>query len=246
MTIAATALLLALSIGPAIGAAGAKGVRGIDVSRFQGHIAWQQVGQTQIKFAFVQASRGSGADCLVVPEECGADPYYERNYAAAREEGIRVGAYHRAFASGPGPEAARADAREEANVFIASVGGLRGEDLLPVLDVETPFTDLDEASLRVWIRAWMNRVERKLGSKGIIYTNYSSWSATGDTTSFALDGHPLWVANFDVPEPLVPADDWAGNGWSVWQYTSSGHVRGITGNVDRNRLFGGFGPISVG
>lgn len=244
--VAATSVVILASLASApTSVAATKNVRGIDVSRFQEQIAWKQVGSTQIEFAFIQASRGSGGDCLVVPEECGADPYYERNYRAARAEGIRVGAYHRAFASGPGPEAAKEDARAEANLFIAEVGQLRGRDLLPVLDVETPFTDLDEPSLRAWVRAWLNRVERKLGQKGILYTNNSSWMQTGNTTSFALEGHPLWIANYDVPEPLVPAEYWAGKGWSIWQYTSSAHVRGITGSVDKNRLFKGFGRIRV-
>lgn len=237
-----TALALA-AVGAA--AADARSIRGIDVSRFQERIAWKQVGQTGIEFAFVQASRGSGDDCLVVPEQCAADPFYERNYKGARAQGIKVGAYHRAFASGPGIEGAQEDAREEANVFIASVGKLRGRDLLPVLDVETPFSHLDAETLQVWIRAWLNRVERKLGVKSIIYTNNSSWQATGNTTDFALAGYPLWVANFDVPRPLVPAQDWAGEGWSIWQYTSSGSVRGISGAVDKNRLAKGFGRIDV-
>lgn len=218
-------------------------LRGIDVSRFQERIAWKQVGDTQIRFAFVQASRGSGDDCLVVPERCGADEFYERNYRGARANGIRVGAYHRAFASGGDPQGAKEDAREEANLFVSQVGMVRGRDLRPALDVETPFTDLDERSLRVWVRAWLNRVERKLGVVPIIYTNDSSWQATGDTTAFALAGHPLWVANFDVPRPAVPAQDWGGRSWTIWQYTSSGSVRGIEGAVDKNRLRRGFGKI---
>lgn len=240
--------LVALPATPA--AAKPKNIRGIDVSRFQGHIAWKQVGKTQVRFAFVQASRGSGDDCLVVPEECGPDPYYLRNYKLARGEGLRVGAYHRAFASDPGTEitgveGAKLDAREEADVFCATVGQLRGRDLLPVLDLETPFTDLDEEELVAWVKAWLARVESRLGSPPIIYTNNSSWQATGNTTAFALAGHPLWVANFDVPSPLVPAENWAGKGWSIWQYTSSGHVRGIEGSVDKNRLARGFGRIKV-
>lgn len=227
-----------------------KHVRGIDVSRFQGQIAWKQVGQTKLKFAFIQASRGSGADCLVVPEECGADPYYLRNYKRARAEGLRVGAYHRAFASDAsaklaGVEGAKRDARAEADLFAAKVGQLRDRDLRPVLDLEAPFAGLNEVELKAWIRAWLARVERKLGSSPIIYTNDSSWQATGDTTAFAHGGHPLWVANWGVPSPLVPAQNWAGKGWSIWQYTSSGHVRGITGNVDMNRLARGFGRIKA-
>lgn len=244
----ALAIALALCL-PALAmpahAAATKDVRGIDVSRFQEHIAWKQVGRTQIGFAFVQASRGSGDDCLVVPDRCGADEFYERNYRGARANGIRVGAYHRAFPSGPGPDAARVDARAEANVFISEVGTLRRRDLLPVLDVESPFANLDEASLRVWIRAWLNRVDKKLGREAIIYTNDSSWLQTGDTTSFALEEHPLWIANYGVRHPSVPAENWAGHGWSIWQFTSSAHVRGIEGKVDKNRLSNGFHDLRV-
>ena len=64
-------------------------------------------------------------------------------------------------------------------------------------------------------------------------------------TVMALAGHPLWVANFDVPSPLVPAQNWAGKGWSIWQFTSSGRVKGIDGAVDKNRLARGFGKIKV-
>jgi len=230
----------------AVPAAEAKSIRGIDVSRFQEVIGWKQVGTTKLRFAFVAASRGSGNDCLVVPDRCGSDEFFARNYRGAKDAGLRVGAYHRGFASGSTPEAAKEDARAEANLFIRQVGKVRSRDLRPALDVETPFVDMTEDSLRAWIGAWLARVEKKLGVEPIIYTNFSSWQATGDTLSFALEGHPLWVANFDVPEPLVPADDWAGQGWAIWQYTSSGKVRGIEGAVDKNRLDDGFGEIKAG
>ena len=38
--------------------------------------------------------------------------------------------------------------------------------------------------------------------------------------------------------PSVPADNWGGNGWTFWQWTSTGHVAGIAGNVDRDRFDG--------
>lgn len=220
--------------------------RGIDVSRFQGTIDWAEVGETKNRFAFVAASRGSGDDCLVVPDRCGPDEFFGANYTGAKAAGLRVGAYHRGFASGATGETAKLDAREEANLFIEAVGKVRRNDLRPALDVETPFDEMTEESLRTWISAWLRRVEKKLGVRPIIYTNNSSWLATGNTLSFALEGHPLWIANFGVPEPLVPADDWAGESWAVWQYTSTGRVRGIDGDVDKNRLSGGFGPISAG
>jgi lysozyme len=239
---AAFALALLLLLVPTAGAA-KKPIKGIDVSRFQGRIAWNEVGKTDLRFAYVQASRGSGRDCTVVPEECGRDQYFSRNYRNAKKAGLRVGAYHRAFAKGRTRGKAKRDARAEAHRFIDVVGRVRADDLRPALDVEVPFRRLDAGRLRLWIRTWANRVEKKLHVKPVIYTNSSSWLATGDTTSFAEDGYPLWVANFDVRRPSVPADNWAGRGWTIWQYTSSGRVRGISGNVDRNRLKKGFGKL---
>ena len=227
--------LLALAAGAAPAAA-ARPEKGIDVSRFQGKIKWQRVADDGIDFAFVQASRGSGGDCAVAPDDCGADGQYERSYGLAREAGIRVGAYHRAFAGGGGRKRTQRDARKESRLFVDVVGSLRDGDLLPALDLETPFGGLSQKELRRWVRVWLDRVQKKLGEKPIIYTNTTSWNATGDTRKFARAGHHLWVANWGVKKPSVPAGNWDGEGWSVWQHTSSGRVKGIDGNVDLNRL----------
>lgn len=226
-------------------AAAAPRALGIDVSRFQRTIDWTAVAGSGIQFAFVQASRGSGADCTVKPAECGADPYWATNAPAARAAGIRIGAYHRMFATGATRALAKADAAAEAAVFVAQVGRVPRGDLLPVLDVETPFTGLTPGRLRAWILTWMKRVKKGVGVKPMIYTNATSWGATGNTTKFAA-GHPLWVAQWGVRKPtLVPAANWAGRGWSVWQFTSSGSVPGISGRVDMDYLRVPLGRILV-
>ena len=146
----------------------------------------------------------------MVPRQCGADAYYATNYAEAKALGIRVGPYHRAFVGGNGPVAVKADARAEARLFSATVGELGGTDLRPALDMETPFADLSPFELRLWARTWLRSVERRLGARPIIYTNVSSWNALGNPTWFAQRGYPLWVANWDVAVPAVPALNWAG------------------------------------
>ncbi len=244
--IAAAALCLAaLSFLPATAGAGRKAM-GIDVSRFQGPIDWPTVATSGgIRFAFVQASRGSGADCTVKPAQCGADPYFASNRVAAESNGIRVGAYHRAFAAGGTADLARADAIAEAGVFIGAVGSLQSGELIPVLDVETPFSGMTAASLRTWIRVWVKKVKKRLGRKPMIYTNTSSWGATGNTLEFAKAKYPLWVAQWGVSKPSVPASNWARRGYSVWQYSSSGSVPGISGHVDQDRLGKGLAKITV-
>jgi len=236
--------VVALLAGAGPAQAGTKAI-GVDVSRFQGSIDWPTAADSGIRFAFVQASRGSGADCTVKPGQCGPDPYFAANRLAAESAGIRVGAYHRAFASGGTADAARADALAEANIFIAEVGSLQSGELIPVLDAESPFTGMTSASLRTWIRVFVKRVTKKLGRKPMIYTNASSWSATGNTTEFARARYPLWVAEWGVSRPTVPANNWARRGYSVWQYTSSGSVPGISGRVDMDRLGKKLGKIIV-
>ena len=247
LLVAAPAILAAAALTasqPA--AAGSAGIRGVDVSRFNGKVDWGRVAESGVSFAFIAASRGSGGDCTLKPGECGADPQFERNRRRARAAGIRIGAYHRAFVNGASsPERARADAIGEAGLFVAQVGELRGGELLPALDLETPFRRLDPARVRLWARTWLRKVRKRLGVRPLIYTNGSSWALTGDTAEFALAGHRLWVANWGVSSPGVPAGDWAGRGWSVWQYTSSGRVGGIAGRVDLNRLGARFRAISV-
>lgn len=236
----AAALLL-----PAASLGGDGRLPGIDVSRFQETINWGKVANSGMRFAFVQASRGRGGDCSVEPTSCGADEYYDRNYERARAHRIRVGPYHRAFAQGRSIKLAKEDARAEADVFVESVGKLTKRDLRPALDLETPFRGVNARRLRIWIRVWLRRVDKRLGPKPIIYTNTVSWAATGDTTEFAKNGHKLWVANWGVRAPSVPAANWAGKGWVVWQFTGDGRVRGIDGPVDRNRLRVRFSRIAA-
>ena len=219
---------------------------GIDVSRFNGAIDWTAVRADGVRFAFVAASRGSGDDCAVAPTSCGTDPNYDANYANARASGVRVGPYHRAFVNGANEAELLADARAEADVFIASVGTIGRNDLSPALDVETPFEVPGPNGLKKWLRVWVKRVNKQLGAKPLIYTNVTSWSATGNTLEFARRGHRLWVANWGVSRPAVPASNWAGRGWSVWQYTSSGSIDGISGRVDLNRFKGSFRKIAAG
>lgn len=240
-------MLLVLAAAPATAhSATPARIPGIDVSRFQKVINWELVAGDGMQFAFVQASRGSGTDCSVVPRECGPDAYYAGSYLAAKTAGIRVGPYHRAFVDGGRRSATvKADARAEADVFIAAVGKLVPGDLRPALDMEAPFAGMSPANLRRWTRTWLNRVRSRLGQKAVIYTNLVSWKALGNPTSFARSGYPLWVANWNVRAPLMPAFNWAGRGWRVWQHSSRGKIDGIKGAVDLNWLQGGWNGVTV-
>ncbi len=95
------------------------------------------------------------------------------------------------------------------------------------------------------MRTWLRRVRKRLGVKPLIYTNATSWQATGDTAEFARAGHRLWIAEWGVSSPSVPAGNWAGRGFAVWQFTNRGQVSGIRKRVDMDLLGVRFRAISV-
>ena len=58
--------------------------------------------------------------------------------------------------------------------------------------------------------------------------------------------HVLWIAHWNTPTPTLPANDWQGNGWKIWQYSNCGDVPGIDGCVDLDYFNGlDFAPIII-
>ena len=195
---------------------------GIDISHWQGEIDWAKVAGAGKRFAFMKATDGVNY----------VDPTFATNRAQARANGLSVGAYH--FAR---PDPSRGDARREARHFV-DVAGPKPGDLLPVLDMETS-KGLGQGGVTRWARTWVRTVRSLTGVTPLVYTSPYGWATrTGDTRLLARDGAPLWVAHWGVSSPTLPAAGWDGRGWLVWQHTSSGHVRGIGGRVDLDKLAG--------
>ena len=74
-------------------------------------------------------------------------------------------------------------------------------------------------------------MERLSGVTPVIYTDAYAANRIWDA---AFGAYPLWVANYDVEEPDVKVDTWAG--WAGFQYSDEGRVSGIEGNVDLDRF----------
>ncbi len=206
-------------------------VDGIDVSHHQGSIDWGRVAAAGKRFAFVRASAGTLT----------ADATYARNVPAARAAGLAVGSYH--FAN---PDAAAGDASNEAAWFLQNASIASG-DILPVLDLEVS-NGLDPASLTAWAQTWLSTVSAETGVRPIIYTNPTFWATSMTNTDwFARNGYAvLWIAHWTTAsQPSVPAGNWAGHGWSFWQHSSTGRVRGIKGAVDLDRYNGSVLPAAL-
>ena len=199
---------------------------GIDTSSYQHvgrhRIDWSAVRGSGVSYALIKATEGSTLD----------DPWFERDWKAAATAGLYRGAYHYAR---PAPGTAAADAGH----FLDVVGSLDGrEDLPPVLDLEEN-GGLDPDALADWVAAWLDAVEQRTGRRAIIYTGPHFWGdSMAGTERFA--GHPLWYAHHtDADDPGPMFGGWST--WTLWQWSDSGSVPGISVAVDLDRLQGG-GP----
>ena len=199
-------------------------LEGLDVSHWQNTIDWLAVAASGRTFTYIKASE----DVDFV------DNMYATNRAAANAAGLVAGAYH--FAQ---PDATVGDAQAEADHFVDTATPASG-DLLPVLDLERS-GGLSQTALVTWVKDWLARVQERTGVRAVIYCSPNFWTTyMGDTTWFANNGYAvLWVAHWTTAAaPTVPGGAWGANGWTFWQYTSSGVVPGIAGRVDLNRYNG--------
>lgn len=188
-------------------------VDGIDVSHWQATIDWDAVAADGIEFAFIRVSHGTGT----------MDREFARNWPEAQRVGIIRGVYQ-FFSAGDDPVA-------QADLLIDQIGGaLAPGDLPPVLDVEGMSVDgQPRATIILNMRTWIARVEERLSVTPIIYSAKYFWQDQLGNPDFTE--HPLWVAHYGVACPDAPTP-WTE--WVSWQYTSTGSVAGIAGNVDRN------------
>ena len=196
---------------------------GIDVSHHNGDIDWAQVKAAGTRFVMAKVTEATTF----------VDDHYAANKLQVEALGMAFTGYH--FAQ---PDASRGDAVAEADFFIANAH-LTGKNLVPVLDLERS-NALGVKKLTRWTRDWLNEVHAKLGVKPIIYTTTPFWKThLGNSTWFAANGYPLWIAHWtSAAQPTLPASNWGGHGWTLWQYANDGSVDGIATAVDLDRFNG--------
>ena len=189
---------------------------GIDVSKWQGNINFEQVKQAGVEFAFIRVGtqKGIGGEYVI-------DPYFEQNIKGFQSVGIPVGVYFYTYADSN--KAAKADAKW----VIEQLKPYKLE--LPVVfdwenwsfyqEFNKSFYNLTEMA-----NTFLNTIE-KAGYKSMLYSskNYleNIWFETK---------HPVWLAHYTEQTTYIGK-------YKVWQLCSNGSVPGINGAVDLNVMY---------
>jgi len=182
-------------------------IKGIDVSQWQGSIDFNAVRSDGIAIVYIKSSEGFNE----------TDPFFERNYDSARAAGLSIGVYHYVTAR------TAAQAITQAH-FFASRLHRKSIDCRLAMDFED-LNGLGNPQIRTVALAFLQETEKITGKKCIIYSDYTN--ALRLSPIFAR--YPLWQAQYGVrfPSPLALWPEWTG-----WQYSDSGHIRGISGATD--------------
>lgn len=192
---------------------------GIDVSHYQGTVNWTQVKAAGVAFAFAKATEGAQ----------NSDAMFSTNWTAIKNAGLLRGAYHFFHPS--------QDPAAQAQHFLQAVS-LSPGDLPPVLDVEAS-DGANNDVITAGVKTWLDTVASATGVTPMVYASPAFWNdhLTGDFSSY-----PLWVAQYGVSAPKLPRG-WTD--WNFWQYSQSGKVDGVSGNVDLDYFQGSLQDLTA-
>lgn len=192
-------------------------IPGIDVSAYQGDINWNQVAVSGIKFALIRVGyRGYGTGKIV------EDAFARENLRDAIHAGLRVGVY---FFS----QALNEEEVEEEIAFILDI--IKDYEItMPVvfdweyISDEARTADMDPRTLTDLNLYFCQRMEEE-GYDPMIYFN--SYQARTLMFLYELEEYPFWLAYYSNRMNYPYRVD-------MWQYTCTGRVPGIAGDVDIN------------
>src|SRR3954471_4255833 len=195
---------------------------GMDVSHYDGTIAWPSAKAGGIEFAIMKATEGTTF----------VDPTFATNWQDAGKARVIRGAYHFFRPA--------IDAVAQADFFVKKGGCPLAGDLPLAIDLEAT-DDLAGAQVGAGALAFLKRVEQTSGRKPLIYTSARFMTELGNPAGF--DGYTLWVANWEVSCPKVPAPAWSD--WTFWQHSSTGMVPGISAAVDLDQFNGTLAELQM-
>ena len=210
---------------------------GIDISTAQGKVDWDRLAKNQqLSFVILRAAQGTAQDSS-----------FDRNIKEALRTDLPFGLY---FASGAtteeGVEAEARFAAEFCEAFHPQYGAWFDMEL-------KKHAALGKRKVSSLLRKWL-AIVGETGTPAGIYTNRNWLKNLIEPDVFEKpDGtnYLLWYAAYPGIEGNSLSDAWPDNRQklsypqaSIWQWTSTGRINGISTNVDMNVCYEDFAAIA--
>ena len=200
--------------------------KGIDVSTYQGVIDWNKVKAAGIEYAIIRAGYGR---YIKQKDDC-----FDANVKGAKAAGVKIGAYWFGYATDT------ATAKKEADVFAEVIKGIDFE--LPVFYdyeydsfryAEDEGVEVDKALASDIVIAFLDRMKEK----GYTVANYVNPDLIKHRFDSRINKYDSWVAHYK--NNADTSKEYKIDGFNIigWQYSSTGSVAGINGNVDMDVFY---------
>jgi len=195
--------------------------KGIDVSKFQGEIDWEQVKEAGIDYAIIRVGIRGYTEGLIVEDE-----YFKQNIEGALAADIPVGVYF--FTAAVNAQ----EAEEEAQFVIDMLQGYEVDYpvYLDIEDVKSPncrTNQLTKEERTDLAEIFLNKVA-EAGYKPGLYGNLKTYMLMLDLSR--LEQYDKWLAAYTLPA-YYPYE------YKMLQYSEKGRVPGISTAVDLNISF---------
>lgn len=192
---------------------------GIDISRYQGQPDFKALAN-EIDFVIMQAGFGK--------YDSQKDSQFERNYAECEKYNIHKGVYWYSYATNA------EEAKAEAEACLRVLKGKRFD--FPIyIDVEESLGALGRARVSSIVDTFCSRIEKDNKFAGIYISRSPAQSYL---TANVTDKYALWLAeyadNLHYDKPV-----------GIWQYSSTGRVNGISGDVDMDKCYVNYPDLIV-
>lgn len=201
---------------------------GIDVSHHQKAIDWQKVKAAGVQFAIIRAGyRGSSGGL-------NTDTYFKQNIEGAYAAGIPIGIYFYSIAI------TEAEAKAEADYCVNLLKNYKSMISLPVaVDYEDRTKRMTDANLSksktAKICEKFCETVKTAGYTPMVYS-YLSYFKNYLDGEYLSKKYKIWYAQYGtrVGDTNNSYKTYIDGDYEYWQYSSSGKINGISGNVDCN------------
>ena len=184
-------------------------MKGIDISTHNGSIDFNAVKNSGVEVVIIKATEG--VDFI--------DNMVNQHYTGAKNAGLNIGFYH--FMS------EKTDPYRQAEDFYNCIKD-KSYNVIPTLDIEVNNYGRSAAEITDRCLTFLNRFKELSGKDCMIYTGGYFGR---DNLDSRIKNYPGWIAHYGVSQPMETGFRVVG-----LQYTETGRVNGVNGNVDINNF----------
>lgn len=197
-------------------------IKGVDLSYAQGKLTksnFDNIKASGIKFVILRIGYTGTSS-----RQCSIDSTFENNYANALAAGLEIGAYYYSTATNT------TMAKKEADYCIAH---LKGKHITFPVYIDVEDTVYQTRQSKTTLAKICNRFCKTVNAAGYTAGVYASKNWFETKIGAITEKHTKWVAQYYNKCTYKGSYD-------MWQYTSSGNVKGIKGRVDMNYSYKDF------